>query len=135
MGSIVKDRYLAGRMDKSTAEKYLKQYAGMDADYMYFYMQKLDYQKRTGESTSSDYVDIYAAIDAKESPKAAINAAMQHGKEAKSIASGITSRYKETYLELLQTNKSEAAAMKGRLITVFDFLGYDGAKKVADWSK
>ena len=99
--AIVKDQYLDGAMDRNTAERYLKEYAGMDTNEVYFHMLKMDYQERTGEATTSDYCEVYEAIDAKENPKAAINAAIAHGKEAKSIASGITSRYKDQYLQLL----------------------------------
>ena len=57
------------------------------------------------------------------------------GKKKSAIASGITSYYKETYRELLKTNIAQAAALKGRLISVFEYLGYNGKSKAEGWEK
>ena len=97
--------------------------------------ERYEYERLTGDSTTSDACMIFYAIDQKQSPKSAIDAAMKHGKEKSSIASSLTSRYKEQYLELLKTNKSAAYQLGTRLAGIFDYLGYKGTEKVKSWEQ
>lgn len=134
--SIVAEMAIADKLTETQIQKMLTQYAGMTADEAYIRSQELKYQQLTGEKTTSDAAMVFYAIDNKTSPKAAIDALKQHGKKPSSIASSITSRYKDQYLDLMAKGKtSEAAALKGRLITVFDYLGYNGSDKIAGWEK
>lgn len=132
---IVKQGYLDGDLTSAKAGSLLKQYAGLDDNEVYFKQQQYEYEKLTGDSTSSDACMIFYAIDMQQDPTSAINAALKHGKEKSGLASSITSRYKEQYLNLLKTNKSKAAALRQRLAGIFSYLGYDGLKKVDGWTK
>ena len=132
---FVKEAYLDGEMQKAQAENMLKKHGGLDANETFFKMLQYDYEDMTGESTSSDACMIYYAIDNKQSPKNAIDDALKHGKQKSGLASSITSHYKEEYLKLAKTDVRAAAALKGRLITVFDYLGYKGKEKVEGWEK
>ena len=97
--------------------------------------ERYEYERLTGDSTTSDACMIFYAIDQKQSPKSAIDAALKHGKEKSGIASSLTSRYKTQYLELLKTNKSAAYQLGTRLAGIFDYLGYKGTEKVKSWEQ
>ena len=134
--SIISKMALDGNMSETEVQKLLTQYGNMTADEAYIRSQELKYQQLTGDSTTADAAMVFYAIDNKQSPKAAIDGLKKHGKDEKSIASSVSSKYKSQYLDLVAKGKtSEAAALKGRLITVFDYLGVDGAKRLADWEK
>lgn len=133
--SIISEQATKNNMLPTTVESLLKKYGGMDANEAWIRSQELHYEKMTGTSTTSDIAMINYAIEKHTSPKAAIDGLLAHGKEKSSIASSITSKYKETYLALLKTNVSKAATLKGQLISIFDYLGYNGKKKVEDWEK
>jgi hypothetical protein len=50
--------------------------------------------------------------------------------------SGISTRFKETYIELYNTNKTEAASLKSAILTYYQACGMsreDAAKKVDKW--
>ena len=132
---IIKDGYLAGELTQSAVAQMLKQYAGMTDNEVYFKQQQLDYERLTGDSSSSDACMIFYAIDQQRSPKKEIDAAKAHGKSDSSLASSITNRYKPQYLQLLKTNPNAAYALRNRLAGIFDYLGYKGLKKVDDWAK
>jgi len=123
------------KMTATTAERLLQQYGGMDANEAWIRSQELTYQARTGKQTTSDIAMVKYAIERHESPKAALDGLMAHGKEKKNIASSITSAYKQEYLDLRKSNPSQAATLKGQLISIYEYLGYDGKKKVEEWEK
>ena len=132
---IVKEGYLAKDLTEQKVATLLKKYGGLDDNEVYFKQQQYEYERLTGDSTTSDACMIFYAIDQKQSPKSAIDAALKHGKEKSGLASSLTSRYKEQYLELLKTNKSAAYQLGTRLAGIFDYLGYKGTEKVKSWEK
>ena len=134
--AIIKDGYLEGDLSKSKVESLLKKYGAVKTDNdVWFKLQQYEYERLTKESTTSDVCMVFYAIDQKQSPKSAIDAAVKHGKEKSSIASSLTNRYKTQYLELLKTNKSAAYQLGTRLAGIFDYLGYKGTEKVKSWEK
>ena len=131
--SIISDQAIQNNMQPATVENLLKKYGGMNENEAWIRSQELNYQKLTGTKTTSDIAMISYAVEKHTSPKAAIDGLLAHGKEKKNIASSITSKYKEEYLSLRKTNASKAATLKGQLISMFEYLGYDGKKKVEEW--
>ena len=75
------------------------------------------------------------AVEKHQSPKEALDGLLAHGKEKKDISTAVTNAYKEQYLQLRTSNPSQAAALKGQLISIYEYLGYNGKKKVEDWEK
>lgn len=130
---LVKDGYLAGDLTQTKVTSLLKAHGGLTDNEAYFKQQQYEYERLTGDSTSSDACMIFYEIDNKRSPAKAIDAALKHGKTKSGLASSLTSRYKEQYLELLKTNKSAAYQLATRLAGVFDYLGYKGTQKVQEW--
>ena len=132
---IVKEGYMAKDLTEQKVATLLKKYGGLDDNEVWFKQQQYEYERMTGDSTSSDACMIFYAIDQKQSPKSAIDAALKHGKEKSGLASSLTNRYKDQYLELLKTNKSAAYQLGTRLAGIFDYLGYKGTEKVKSWEK
>lgn len=142
--SITGDLYAKGELSRSQAQRLLKKYgrktsggmlAALDDTDIWGAMNQMEYRKLTGESSASDYALVYYAISNQQSPQAYIDDALAHGKSRSAIASGLTSRFKEEYQRLLKTDLNAASALKGRLCATFDYLGYNGLKKVGDWEK
>ena len=142
--SITGDLYAKGEISRSQAQRLLKKYgrktsggmlAALEDTDVWGMMNQLEYKKLTGESSASDYALVYYAISNQQSPQAYIDDALAHGKSRSAIASGLTSRFKEEYQRLLKTDLNAASALKGRLCATFDYLGYNGLKKVGDWEK
>ena len=142
--SITGDLYAKGEISRSQAQRLLKKYgrktsggmlAALDDTDVWGAMNQMEYKKLTGESSASDYALVYYAISNQQSPQAYIDDALAHGKSRSAIASGLTSRFKEEYQRLLKTDLNAASALKGRLCATFDYLGYNGLKKVGDWEK
>ena len=142
--SIAGELYAKGKITKTQAQSLLTKYVtktvggtqtALDTEDIWGEMNRLEYKKLTGETSSSDYALVYYAISNQQSPKQYIDDALQHGKTKSSIASGITSRYKEEYLQLRKTDVNAASILKGRLCSAFDYLGYDGLKKVGGWEE
>lgn len=123
------------KMTTATAERLLRQYGGLDANAAWIRAQELTYYARTGTPTTSDIAMMKYAVEKHQSPKEALDGLLAHGKEKKNIASSVTSAYKEQYLQLRSSNPSQAATLKGQLISIFEYLGYNGKKKVEDWEK
>lgn len=132
---LVKAGYLAGDLTQTKVTSLLKAHGGLTDNEAYFKQQQYEYERLTGDSTSSDACMIFYEIDNKRSPAKTIDAALKHGKTKSGLASSLTSRYKEQYLELLKTNKSAAYQLATRLAGIFDYLGYDGTKKVQGWTE
>ena len=133
---ILKQGYLDGDLTQTKVSGLLKQYAGLDDNETYFKIQQYEYERLTGDSTSSDACMIFYAIDQKANPKTAIDAAMQHGKTKSGLASSITNRYKEQYIALKKTKPSEASALRQKLAGIFEYIGYEnGEEKVDSWTK
>ena len=133
--SIISEEAVKNHMQPEKVERLLTKYGGMNDDEAWIRRQELEYQKLTGTSTSSDIAMINYAIEQHKSPKDAIDGLLSHGKEKKNIASSVTSKYKDEYLSLMKENVSQAATLKGQLISIFDYLGYNGKKKVEEWEK
>ena len=142
--SITGDLYAKGEISRSQAQRLLKKYgrktsggmlAALDDTDVWGAMNQMEYRKLTGESSASDYALVYYAISNQQSPQAYIDDALAHGKSRSAIASGLTSRFREEYQRLLKTDLNAASALKGRLCATFDYLGYNGLKKVGDWEK
>lgn len=132
---MVKAGYLSGDLTQTKVTSLLKAYGGLTDNEAYFKQQQYEYERLTGDSTSSDACMIFYQIDNKRSPANAIDAAIKHGKTKSGLASSLTSRYKPQYLEMLKTNKSAAYQLATRLAGIFDYLGYEGTKKVQGWTE
>lgn len=111
--SEVKDRLKA--QGKGTDEIYwgMQEYASEDEDW-------------------SKYGDFYSAVESGKDLKKTVKRYLTHGVEKKTLASRITSQYKQEYISLYKKNKSKAASLKRRLLDAYMALGYDRSDKSED---
>lgn len=93
------------------------------------------YNKVSGKTleksyTNSPYRDLDKAIE--EGGDLSIVKDLMETKETSAITSHLTSTYKETYLELLETDKTAAAKLKSQLITLYMTTHKDSKKSNGD---
>ena len=136
--SAIKDAYVAGDMDRSTAESRIGQYIKtMDQNDRYWLMDEWDYLKENPGEKYTKYGRAWAAVDSGSGSqmRAEMKRLMDHGVKKNSIASQITTQYKKQYVSLYKTDRSRAADMKARILNAYEALGYDREKKNKDIEK
>ena len=131
MRTAIKDHYESGDIDYDTAEQYLVEFGGMEEDDAYWKVQEWEYETETGEDFQK-YNDFYTAVQTGKNLKAVIKEYTDHGVEAKTLASQITSYFKPLYKEMSNT---ERAAIKGYLLNAYQLLGYNRSEKSKDIDK
>lgn len=135
MKKLLKNEVLAGKITGEDAQKYLKEYWGMDADDAYFTVDEwleAEENKDNAEFKYSRYNDFYAAVETGENLKKIIKEMNGFGYENSTLAGQITKNYKDQYISLMKTNKTAAANLKARLLTAYAALGYDRTKQAKD---
>ena len=128
-----KEKFEAGTIDEEEAEEALME-AGMGANDAHFKVQEWE----TG--STSAYIDVNNAISSGD-PEAivkAVNEMLEYGytKDDLKGYSGISKNFKEQYIDLYHTNKTEAASLKSAILTYYQACGMsreDAAKKVDKW--
>ncbi len=129
--TAVKNRYDSGDIDADTAERYLVEYGGLEADKAYWKVQEWSYEGEHDDEFQK-YNDFYEAVQTGKNLKTVIKKYIDNGVESKTLASQITAYFKPLYKGM--TN-SERAAIKGYLLNAYELLGYDRAKKSKDIDK
>jgi len=140
MKSSIKNLYQNGDIDQQTAETYLKKYAGLNADDVYWEMDKWNYagEDADGDGEPDDYSKYYELIEAVGSGtdlRKVVRKYLDHGIKASSAASEITKYYKPLYKA---ASTAERARMKGYLLNAYELLGYkrtDKSKDIDKWLK
>ena len=79
----------------------------------------------------SEYQGVYDAIDSGKNIDTAVKEMQKSGKEDSTIKTSVSRKYHSTYVELLKTNKTKAAALKSKLTAVYEYLG-DDSDTIAD---
>jgi hypothetical protein len=128
VGSYYKD----GNIDSYTAESYLKNYANMEDDDIYWAMDEWNYD---GEGDYSKYNDFHSAVESGKNLKATIKVYLDNGVSEDTLASQITKHFKPIYRE---ASSSERARLKGYLLNAYELLGKkrsDKNKDINDWLK
>jgi hypothetical protein len=125
--------YKNGEVSRSTVSNMLTQYGGYNANETYWKLKEWDYDIEHGEDASySKYTDFYGAVRTGTNLKKVIKEYTDHGVEASTLASQITTYFKPLYKGM--SNK-ERASIKGYLLNAYVLLGYDRAKKSRDIDK
>ena len=106
----VKERYEAGEVNASEAMRLLQKYSGMDANEAYWKVDEWDAKEaayNSGEEFSStNYRDLYAAMDANKDASAAIKELTDHGYKKSQITEA-TKTYLKTQLEEGKINETQ----------------------------
>ncbi|MBQ9291467.1 MAG: hypothetical protein IJ210_15270 [Clostridia bacterium] len=134
--------YKDGELSQAQATSMLAMLGVTAKNDVYWTLDAWDYQAENGDSTGyNKYDDFFEAVESGKGLQAAIQAQVQHSdkteKEVRStLASQITSRYKEQYVQLVRAGRTgEAANLQARLLTAYEALGYNRAKKLKDIQK
>lgn len=100
MKKLLKDEVLAGKITSDEAQKYLKEYWGMDADDAYFTVDEwleAEENKDNAEFKYSRYGDVYEAVKAGKSISESSKELIAQGYTEKDIKSEIKSKVGEWY--------------------------------------
>lgn len=134
--------YKDGELTQAQATSMLAMLGITAKNDVYWTLDAWDYQAENGDSTGyTKYDDFLEAVETGKGLQAAIQAQIQHSdkteKEVRStLASQITSKYKSQYVELVRAGRTgEAANLQARLLTAYEALGYNRAKKLKDIQK
>lgn len=101
---------------------------GKGSDDIYWGMQEY----AAGDEDWSKYGDFYSAVESGKNLKKTVKRYLAHGVEKKTLASRITSQYKQEYISLYKKDKTKAASLKRRLLDAYMALGYDRSDKSED---
>ena len=131
--TVIGKHYTEGDVDLDTAERYLKEYCGMEDDDIHWQLDRWQYTAENGSSDGySKYEDFFAAVESGKNLKAVIQEYTANGVDNKTLASQITSHFKPIYREM---SNYERANLKGYLLNAYSILGYDRSKKSKDIDK
>lgn len=140
--TAMKDRYIDGDVDDDTAIAYLQKVGAEETeDDAYWEVDKWKYARETGDSTANyrKYDDFFEAVESGTNLKATVQVYLDNGVSKTTLASQITSKYKPLLVELWKAGKKgEFANLQARILTAYEALGYDRAKKLKDieaWMK
>lgn len=136
--SMIKADYMDGNISEETAEEYLKELDLSDDD-AHFKVQEWEHADEEGGS--SDYVEVFDAIDSYDTKAIikSVNEMKKYGYDNEKLQkASIAAKYKDKYIELYKTNKTEAASLKSAILTYYQACGKDrekASKQVDNWVK
>ncbi len=132
------DWYKDGLIGQDVAEQLLVEFTKYDQpNERYKKIEEWNYSKNPdneGESYST-YKAFYEAIDSGKDLRVVVNTYMdpkKYGATKSTLSDRIRDTYKEQYIETYKRSKTEAAALKARLLNAYVLLGYDRDKKSKD---
>ena len=132
------DWYKTGLITEDVAEQLLVEFTDDDQpNERYKTIEGWNFSKdpaNEGESYST-YKPFYDAIDSGKDLR--VHVGINHSPQVlpatkSTLSSRITDNYKEQYIEAYKRSKTEAAALKSRLLNAYVLLGYDRDKKSKD---
>lgn len=132
--------YTGGEISREQTVQKLKTYAKVtDANDLYWIMDEWDYKKANPKGEYKKYNAYYKAIETGTNLQKETKRYLDNGVKKDTLASQITSNFKQKYLDLIVKGKlNEATALKARLLNAYEALGYDRNKKQKDidkWTK
>lgn len=134
--TVIRNHYTEGDIDYDTTYKLLKEYAGMDDNDLYWYMDKLDYTIDNGSSEGYEkYDEFISAVETGANLKSVINHYLEKGVKKETLAGQITEHFKPLYKQM---SNAERSKLKGYLLNAYVLLGYnrsDRSKAINNWLK
>jgi hypothetical protein len=134
MKSAMKDRFVAGDVPEGDAINVLVSYGlAKDKNDAYWTVDRWEHKAETGSDDGySKYNDFTEAVRTGKNLKSVANTYLTNGVDKSDLSDAITSAFKKEYVQLYKTDKRAAAALKARLLTAYELLGYDRTKKSKD---
>ena len=140
--SQAKKWYKEGEIDRQTAEKIVRNYAGItDENELWFAMDAFEYAKETKDDKNakyySDYIRFKNAVRAGKGVqdlKAMVDQYVAHGRVAKNIGNSLYYEFADEYKKLMaEGKKAEAADLKAKIVNGYEASGFsrsEAMKKV-----
>lgn len=139
---LIKTEYMNGSISKNQAKSMYNAYVSEDFDAKdtnewYWLFREWDYGAKNNGSTDgySKYGTFVEAVKTGKNLKTVISEYTSHGVEAKTLSAQITTAFKDEFVTLYKTNKTQAANLLARLLTAYEALGFDRGKKQRDIMK
>lgn len=132
--AAIKDSFMAGEIDESTALKHMVLYAGMDADEAYWLMDSWKYRKAVGSDDGyGKYSNLYDAVRTGTDLEGVIKTYTDNGIKPSTLTGQITEEFKPEYVKL---TPKERSAMRKKLVNAFVLCGMereDAEEKLDSW--
>ncbi len=133
----MQEEFIAGNADEDMAIEYLLKIGSYtDEKDAYWEVDKWEYMRDTGDKAEGyrKYADFFTAVETGTNLKATIQEYLNNGVSKTTLATQITNNYKSKLIDLKKAGKGYAD-LQARLLTAYEALGYDRAKKLKDIQK
>lgn len=133
----MKEEFIAGNADEEMAIDYLMKIgAYTEESEAYWEVDKWEYMRETGDKAESyrKYADFLTAVETGTNLKATIQEYLNNGVSKTTLASQISNNFRKKYVTLKKSGKGYAD-LQARLLTAYEALGYDRAKKLKEIQK
>ena len=130
----MQERFISGDADEDAAKQYLlKIGAYADEDDAYWEVDKWKEMRDEGIAAGDyrKYADFFQAVETGENLRTTIKEYLDNGVSKTTLASQITTQYKQQLIDLKASGKGYAD-LQARLLTAYEALGYDRAQKQKD---
>lgn len=137
MKSAMKDRFVSGDVPEGDAINLLVSYGlAKDKNDAYWTVDRWEHKAETGSDDGyGKYNDFTEAVRTGKNLKSVTSTYLNNGVTKSTLAGRITDAFDEEYVQLYKTDKRAAAALKARLLTAYELLGYDRTRKSKDIDK
>lgn len=135
--AAMQEAYIAGRADEDTAIQYLLKIGGADDENdAWWQVDKWSEMRDEGIAAGDyrKYDDFLQAVETGENLKATIQEYLDHGVSKTTLASQITSSFKQRLIDAKQAGTGYAD-LQARILTAYEALGYDRQQKLKDIQK
>ena len=133
----MQEEFIAGNADEEMAIDYLMKIgAYTEESEAYWEVDKWEYMRETGDKAESyrKYADFLTAVETGTNLKATIQEYLNNGVSKTTLASQISTNFRKKYVTLKKSGKGYAD-LQARLLTAYEALGYDRAKKLKEIQK
>lgn len=133
----MQERFISGDADEDDAKQYLLKIGAYDTESdAHWELDKWKDMRDEGIAAGEyrKYADFFQAVETGENLRAVIKEYLDNGVSKTTLASQITSQYKQQLIDLKASGKGYAD-LQARLLTAYEVLGYDRAQKQKDIQK
>jgi hypothetical protein len=127
--TALKKQFQGGEITRDEAEQIMGDILGMDDNKIYFDLN--EWEAPEGEDYSK-YDDWYDAVRTGKNISSVAVTYQKHGVSKSTLASRITSEFKDEYISLCKTNPTKAETLKQKLLNAYVSIGYDRKEKSKD---
>lgn len=130
----MQERFISGDADEDTAKRYLLKIGAYDTESdAHWELDKWKDMRDEGIAAGDyrKYADFFQAVETGENLRAVIKEYLDNGVSKTTLASQITTQYKQQLIDMKASGKGYAD-LKARLLTAYEALGYDRTQKQKD---